>query len=82
VTQGDVIGYVGKTGLATGPHLDYRVNDGGKWLDPLKLKSIAPDPLRDASLHQFKNDVAGLLPRLSSAPQEVAQASMTRRALF
>lgn len=82
VTQGDVIGSVGKTGLVTGPHLDYRVNDGGKWLDPLKLKSIAPDPLRAASLHQFKNDVARLLPRLSSAPQEVAQASMTRRALF
>lgn len=82
VTQGDVIGYVGKTGLATGPHLDYRVNDGGKWLDPLKLKSITPDPLRGASLHQFKNDVARLLPRLSSAPQEVARASMTRRALF
>ncbi len=83
VIQGDVIGYVGATGFATGPHLDYRVNDGGTWLDPLKLKSITPDPLRGASLAQYKNDVARLLPRLSSAPQQSAgQARTPQRALF
>ncbi len=81
VTQGDVIGYVGMTGLATGPHLDYRVKDGGKWLDPLKLKSIAPDPLRGLSLRRFKDDVVRLLPQLSSPAQEVAQVS-AKRALF
>src|SRR6185295_16962917 len=54
VTQGDVIGYVGMTGLATGPHLDYRVSDGGKWLDPLQLKSITPDPLHGESLRRFR----------------------------
>jgi len=83
VIQGDVIGYVGSTGFATGPHLDYRVNDGGTWLDPLKLKSITSDPLRSASLVQFKNDVARLHPRLSSAPREsVVQTRTPRRALF
>ncbi|HET7704590.1 MAG TPA: peptidoglycan DD-metalloendopeptidase family protein, partial [Thermoanaerobaculia bacterium] len=50
VVQGDVIGYVGSTGLASGPHLDYRVRESGKWLDPLKLRSITPDPLRGDSL--------------------------------
>jgi murein DD-endopeptidase MepM/ murein hydrolase activator NlpD len=83
VTQGDVIGYVGATGLVTGPHLDYRVSDGGQWLDPLKLKSITPDALAGDSLHRYKNSVASLLPRLSSAPQQtIAQLTHKRRALF
>ena len=82
VVQGDVIAYVGATGLVTGAHLDYRVNDGGKWLDPLKLKSITPDPLNGDSLRRYKNSVASLLPRLSSAPQRLAQLTHKRRALF
>ncbi|HEX9162874.1 MAG TPA: peptidoglycan DD-metalloendopeptidase family protein [Thermoanaerobaculia bacterium] len=82
VTQGDVIGYVGATGLVTGPHLDYRVNDNGQWLDPLKLKSITPDPLSGESLRRYKNSVVSLLPRLSSAPQQIAQSTHKRRALF
>lgn len=82
VTQGDVIAYVGATGLVTGPHLDYRVSDGGKWLDPLKLKSITPDPLSGESLRRYKNNVASLLPRLSSASQQMARLSHKRRALF
>jgi murein DD-endopeptidase MepM/ murein hydrolase activator NlpD len=83
VVQGDVIAYVGATGLVTGAHLDYRVNDGGQWLDPLKLKSITPDPLAGDSLRHYKNSVATLLPRLSSAPQRLtAQMTHKRRALF
>ena len=81
VTQGDVIGYVGMTGLASGPHLDYRVNEGGKWLDPLKLKSITPDPLAGESLRRYKASVAALLPRLES-PASEAQVASSRRALF
>ena len=82
VTQGDVIGYVGMTGLATGPHLDYRVTEGGKWLNPLELKSITPDPLRGPSLTRFRASVAALLPRLASTPSAVAQKSVLQRALF
>lgn len=85
VTQGDIIGYVGKTGLATGPHLDYRVSDDGQWLDPLKLKSITPDPLGGKSLQQFRSHVAGVLPRLEAAPATQAAATkkpVERRALF
>jgi murein DD-endopeptidase MepM/ murein hydrolase activator NlpD len=83
VVQGDVIGYVGSTGLATGPHLDYRVSDNGAWLDPLQLKSITPDPLHGASLEQFHASVARFAPKLASAvvPQ-VAGLAAKRRALF
>ena len=82
VVQGDVIGYVGATGLVTGPHLDYRISDGGKWLDPLQIKSVTPDPLNGELMRRFKMSVASHLPRLSSAPQQIAQSSHKRRALF
>jgi murein DD-endopeptidase MepM/ murein hydrolase activator NlpD len=82
VTQGDVIGYVGMTGLATGPHLDYRVSENGKWLDPLQLKSITPDPLRGASLSHFRANVARLSPRLTNLSQTVSEKPVQQRALF
>jgi murein DD-endopeptidase MepM/ murein hydrolase activator NlpD len=82
VMQGDVIGYVGMTGLATGPHLDYRVNDSGTWLDPLKLKSITPDPLRGDTIRTFRTNLARLGPRLLAATQQIAETTTRRRALF
>ena len=39
VKQGDVIGYVGMTGLATGPHLHYALKVSGKYVDPLKFQA-------------------------------------------
>jgi murein DD-endopeptidase MepM/ murein hydrolase activator NlpD len=82
VQQGDVIGYVGSTGLATGPHLDYRVSENGTWLDPLKLKSITPDPLHGASLATFRANVARLSPRISAPAPAVAERPLLQRALF
>lgn len=45
VKQGDVIGYVGSTGLATGPHVCYRFWKDGKQVDPLKQKLTYEEPL-------------------------------------
>jgi len=82
VTQGEVIGYVGMTGLATGPHLDYRISDNGNWLDPLKMKSITPDPLRGGSLAAFRSSVANFGPKLAAPAQQLAAFAAKRRALF
>ena len=45
VTQGQLIGYVGATGMATGPHLDFRVFKDGKAIDPLRMDLPAVDPI-------------------------------------
>ena len=53
VRQGDVIGYVGSTGLATGPHLDYRVQRHGKWINPLSMESTPAEPIAVQEMPRF-----------------------------
>jgi murein DD-endopeptidase MepM/ murein hydrolase activator NlpD len=60
VSQKDIIGYVGKSGVATGPHLDYRVSLNGRFLNPLKLKSKATGKLKGEKLAKYKNEIARL----------------------
>ena len=75
VAQGDVIGYVGSTGLSTAPHLDYRVQQGDRWLDPLKLKSERVEPISPHELPAFTAWRDALLDALESGDLPISPAS-------
>ena len=46
VSQSDLVGLVGSTGLATGPHLHYGIMKNGAWADPMRIQSPPAEPLR------------------------------------
>ncbi|MBN2169938.1 MAG: M23 family metallopeptidase [Candidatus Krumholzibacteriota bacterium] len=58
VRKGQVIGYVGQTGLATGPHLDYRIRTDGRYVDPRRFRSGPAAPLPEADRAAFAARVA------------------------
>ncbi len=61
VARGQVIGYVGSTGMSTGPHLHWEVWRGGVSVDPRRLSFDSVAQLTGAQLRAFKAHVAGLL---------------------
>lgn len=54
VQQGNLVGYVGATGRATGPHLHYEMRQKGSPINPLRIKNVASDPIPSAQMTEFK----------------------------
>ena len=77
VQQKQVIGYVGQSGTATGPHLDYRLKYDNKYVDPLKVRFESTRAIQTDDYERFSQVKAERLAKLREAdPALVLEAAM------
>ena len=77
VRQGQVIGYVGSTGLSTGPHLHYELYRNGTAIDPRSVRFVTRSQLSGADLQGFRDRLRGLLALPIGAARQAAAPSRT-----
>jgi murein DD-endopeptidase MepM/ murein hydrolase activator NlpD len=68
VQQKEVIGYVGSTGLSTGPHLHFQLMKHGKWVDPAAVRTPAGEPIPESARQVFAERCDQLLRDLDPTP--------------
>ena len=78
VKQGQIIGYIGTTGLSTGPHLHYEFQINGRHVDPLSQKLPVADPISGAEKQRFLQQSKPLMARMD---QEKATLLATNKQL-
>jgi murein DD-endopeptidase MepM/ murein hydrolase activator NlpD len=81
VQQGDVIGYVGMTGLATGPHLHYEFLSNGVHMNPQTVHLPGGEPLHAEALQKFREVTAPLLANLPAQPTAPAAGPVAAQSL-
>lgn len=76
VRQGEVIGYVGATGYATGPHLDFRMKKNGTYVNPTKVISPRSEPVSKKKMEEFTKLVEAMRPKLEAGTVATAAESV------